>query len=107
MSVDRVGAVDERDAEPGGERPALHLVDHVGPVRRRGAGPRDAPSGVEHASDGVVDHRGAVGDGALDLRHLCRLLAERHAGEEVPDSGLDGKVRVLIGWEWLFLPRHR
>lgn len=47
VTVDGVGAVEDGDAEAGGEGVALHAVDHGGPVGRGGPVAGRAAPGVE------------------------------------------------------------
>lgn len=110
VAVDGVGAVDDRDREARGERPPLHLVHHVGPVRGGGGGAgregRAAAAGAEDGADGEAGEGGAGGDAALDLRHLRRLLPQRHAREEVADARLHRLGRVLVDQGQRLARRH-
>jgi hypothetical protein len=96
VAVDGVGAVEDGDAEAGGERVALHAVDHGGPVGGRGLLARRAPAGVEDAAGAELRKGARRRDGALDLGHLRRLLPQRHAAQQVPHPRLHRRRRVPV-----------
>lgn len=51
VAVDSVDAVEDRDAEAGGQRPPLHAIDHVSPLEGGGALGRAASAGAKDAPD--------------------------------------------------------
>ena len=50
VPVDGIGAIEDGDGEPGREGEALRVVDHAGPVGRRGAVAGRAVAAVQHAA---------------------------------------------------------
>ena len=86
VTVHGVGAVQDRDREPGCECRALVAVDHVRPADRRvRVGLRAAAA--DHRAERVrCDVRVRREEAPVDLRHLPDLLVERHPREEVGDA---------------------
>jgi hypothetical protein len=96
VAVDGVGAEDDRDGEAGGEGELLHAVDHVGPVGGRGAVAGPASAAVEDGAGGELHQGAGRRDAALDLSHLCRLLPQGHAAQQVAHPRLHRRRRVLV-----------
>ena len=106
VAVDGVGAVEDGDAEAGGEREALHAVDHAGPARGRAVAGR-AAAAVEDASGAELREGARRRDGALDLGHLRRLLPQRHAAQQVTHPRLHWSRRVLVQRHRIAVRRRR
>lgn len=76
VAVDSVGAVDDGDAKTRGNGPALHLVNHVGPISSRCLLSRGTAAGAEDAANGETVERVGSGYGSLDLGHLGGLFPQ-------------------------------
>lgn len=109
VSVDGVSAVEDGDAEAGGDRKALEAVDHGGPVGGGGLLAGRASPGVENAASPELREGSRRRDGALDLGHLRCLLTQRHAAQQVSHPFLHWRQCVSVHQRRLTsrLRRHR
>jgi hypothetical protein len=97
VAVDRVHAVQDRDAEPGLQGRRLVAVDHVGPRLRRVAG-RDRAAPGEDAAErvGGDQRRIRVDVDPFGLGHLPDLLGQGHPAQQVVDPLVDREVAVPV-----------
>jgi hypothetical protein len=97
VPVHGVDPVEQRDAEPRGERGALEAVNHVRPRPRAVRIGHRAAAGQDAAEPEARDRaRARIHVEALGLRHLAGLLLERHPLQEVRHALADRQPRVLV-----------
>ena len=103
VTVHRIGAIEQGDAQAGLEGRFLIAAHHCRPVLRCirfGV----AAAAAQNRTDGVLGNLGGRDAAVLHLGHLADLFGQGHAGQQIPYPFDDRRLGVLV--RVLFLHGH-